>query len=283
MPIPQPPSAIWDLEVDAPIVQDASYSFTDVDRSYIDSQAVGSETHLVNSLIGGTICTWRTLDPTSAAGAVGNVVCLSGLATGTVTLATTAALLNAGKAFGVLMTAGAPGANVRIAVAGMVPQSVTGLAAGPAYAQVSSTGTNITSTALPSSSGYLLGAIDAAGNLALAITPPQAPPNTATTTNTTPTVVYTYTMPANPSVARLDVVYQARDVTTIANSGCGQVRGLFSNASGTAAQIGSTQSIGIVGSTAVTFAVTGATVQVKITGLTTDTINWVLSVTAGTA
>lgn len=50
MPVPQPPSKIWVHQVDSPLVQDASYRLTSVDRAYIDSQILGCETLILQAL-----------------------------------------------------------------------------------------------------------------------------------------------------------------------------------------------------------------------------------------
>ena len=44
MPTPNPPSDIWNKVVDQPIKQDASYRLNSTDRSYIDSQILGTQT-----------------------------------------------------------------------------------------------------------------------------------------------------------------------------------------------------------------------------------------------
>jgi len=172
LPTPQPPSLIWSpgaggFVVDNPVSQDATYRYTNFDRSYLDSQIRGSETHLVQSLIGGATCTWVFLDGGSAAAVVGNVVCLAGTATGTVTLATTTPLANAGSALGICMTAANPGSWVRVARGGFVPPSITQLptSANSLYAKVNVSTATVTTAASLFSTDYPLGTVDAVGNL----------------------------------------------------------------------------------------------------------------------
>lgn len=175
MPIPQPPSLITagPPQVDPPVVQDTNYKMSDVDRAYLDSQIRGCELHLVQSLVGGTVCTWVQLDPGSAAVASGNTVCLTGSANGTVTLATSPAIANAGKVFGVCMGPASPGAWMRVAVGGILPSAITGIQSGPSYA-VSNGGNTVSSNVLGPAFA-LVGLIDGAGNIALSLEPPIYP------------------------------------------------------------------------------------------------------------
>jgi hypothetical protein len=69
MPIPQPPSLIWNRQVDAPLVQDASYRLTSVDRAYIDSQILGCETLILTALAQTSAWT-STVQSCSAGGTI---------------------------------------------------------------------------------------------------------------------------------------------------------------------------------------------------------------------
>lgn len=176
MGTPQPPSDItqWPFTVDEPVVQDTNYRMNPVDRAYLDSQARGAQQHIVDSLVGGHNDTWATLDQTSAAGAVGDVVCLVGT---NVTRAVAAALALAGGPCGVLMTAGAPGMPVRLALTGILPTTVTGLGAtigGRVLARVNQTTARVEAVSTIGGTDYALGTVEASGNLSLRI---QLPPN----------------------------------------------------------------------------------------------------------
>lgn len=169
------PSRIWQLGVDSPVVLDAAYDFDRGSRRYIDSQIRGLETHVIQSLLTGTICTWMQLDPGTAAGSVGDVVCLAGSQNYTVTHATSANIASAGSAFGILVSAGPPGALVRVALLGLVPALVTGLptTGNATFAVVNTATGRVQTTASIGSSDYPLGTVDAYGSLTLAI---QLPP-----------------------------------------------------------------------------------------------------------
>ena len=82
-----PPSAIWNLEIDEPLVQDAEYRFNKNDRAYIDSQILGLET-LVLPLVGGS----GSSGPFNQTGGTGGVVVLvdptASVALGTSSVAT---------------------------------------------------------------------------------------------------------------------------------------------------------------------------------------------------
>ncbi len=177
MPIIPPPSAINNLALDTPLVQDATYELTDQDRAYIDSQTVGVERHLVQSLITGTTCTWAQLYSGSAAAPIGTAVCLAGQPSqnlALVTLATAGALAAAGSVFGVVVQSAAPGGNIRVCLAGALSPTITGLSAGAAlYCKVAGAGV-LTPEASTSPGDYIVGTIDAAGNLNVFQALPQA-------------------------------------------------------------------------------------------------------------
>lgn len=183
MPTPNPPSLIWGTTpsapptVDPPIRQDATFGNSAgalrLYRAYRDSQILGVETHLVQSLLGGTIATWVHVDSQSAAIQTGQWVCSAGSTAETVTLATSVPLAAAGLPIGLAMTPGVPGGWVRVAVHGKVSARLTGLVVGSLLYAVVNTTTGFTTTKttlLPSD--YLVGTVDAAGTLNLAIQVP---------------------------------------------------------------------------------------------------------------
>lgn len=141
------------------------------DRRYIDDQIVGVQAHLEALLLNGVVGTWVRVDPSSDDLAAGDVVCLAATASELrVTLADAAALATAGAALGVALAAVAAGAFGQFAIVGVVPASVTGLAAVAGYARVSSTG-RVEKVASIAASDTFLGRIDALGNLLLSIQP----------------------------------------------------------------------------------------------------------------
>ena len=170
MPVPQPPSLIWSLAVDPPVVQDATYRFTNVDRAYLDSQIQGVQTHLVQSLIGGYVCSWYILDSGSANVTAGSVVCISTSVAPTVTLATAGALGAAGRALGIVLTVAPPGGWVRVALFGVLAPSLTGLptTGNSVYAKVNAATGTVTTASTLSGGDYPLGTVSTSGNLNLA-------------------------------------------------------------------------------------------------------------------
>lgn len=155
--------------VDPPIVQDANFRANQSYFSYVDSQIRGLETHVVQSLVSGLNATWVRVDNSSAAVVAGTVVCLAGSTAGTVTVATTATLAAAGMALGVCLQAAPSGGLVPIALSGKIPPSISGLptTGNNLYARVNvSTGAIQTVSSL-GGSDYILGTVDAAGNLTL--------------------------------------------------------------------------------------------------------------------
>jgi hypothetical protein len=181
VPTPVAPSALWgallvgggSFAVDQPIVQDATFGGSRANNatyfSYLDSQARAAQTHIIQSLIGGLTATWRVVDGASAAVSAGDVLCLAGSSSGTVTRAVSAALANAPAAFGIALQAAPPGGSVPIACNGLVSPAITGLASGTGFLYVR-VGTVTARAQLVASLGptdYPLGTADAAGNLAL--------------------------------------------------------------------------------------------------------------------
>lgn len=174
MPTPQPPSKIWGStssapSVDSAVVQDANYRLNRVDRSYIDSQIRAVQQHLVQSLIGGLVGTWATLDGSSAAVAIGDVLCSAG--NGNLTRGTSGAIAAAGGAHGIALSAAAPGNQVRVAIGGLVPSAITGLpTSGALQYAVPSSGRVATQSSV-SAGNIVLGTVDAGGNLTLNVQP----------------------------------------------------------------------------------------------------------------
>jgi hypothetical protein len=163
---------------DQPRVLDANYRIgSQSDRQFIDSQILGVQTHLCDSLIRGQIGTNFVLSGTSAALVPGDMFCAAGdaaleLPSGTavrkVTKATALALAASGVVLGVAMTSAQPGAWVRGALEGLVGSSVTGLAAGAAGpVRVGANGRAERVVAL-SSGDFPVGYVDGFGNLSLA-------------------------------------------------------------------------------------------------------------------
>src|SRR5580700_841269 len=156
------------LAPDQPVILDADYQFTDQDRAYIDDQIRATQQAVADNVLNGIHSTWCLLDSSSAAGLAGQVVCAAGTSPQSVTLATPAALAAASSALGVLMQAAAPGGRARIALAGLVPASVTKLAVGASFARVNA------STYFPEgvnslgSGDFPLGTLAANGDLTLA-------------------------------------------------------------------------------------------------------------------
>lgn len=126
----------------------------------------------------------RTLDPTSAAGAVGDWVCLR--ASGTVTRAVAAALTETGYVYGCLVAGGNPGGAVRVVVEGAVPASLSGLAALAGKARVNTTTARAERVASLSGSDYPIGDIDATGLVELANEPAALPTRALLSALTTP-------------------------------------------------------------------------------------------------
>lgn len=170
--MPAKVSLISALQVDPALAQTAANALDAGERQYIDDQIRGSQQHLVDSVVGGTLCTWRTVDLSSPTLGRGDVVCLVGEY---VTLATAAAVAAAGGvAFGIVMASAAPGTAVRIAVGGFVKSTTTGLSAATGFAVLNqTTGRLIGKTAIDQGD-IALGVTNAAGVLTLSIDYPRA-------------------------------------------------------------------------------------------------------------
>ncbi len=159
-----------DRQVDDPIQQSAAFRYDKLDRAYVDEQIRGTQQHVVDNLISGLTATWFTVSADSGAVEVGDVVCVGGSTPIQyfVTKALAAALANAGRPLGICLTSAAPGADVRVAMAGVIPPTITGLVPSDNRAiRVSSAGRCETVAAF-STGDYPLGYIDNVAYLSLA-------------------------------------------------------------------------------------------------------------------
>ncbi len=153
-----------ELQPDPALVQDAGYRLDATDRQYIDTQIRATQQHVADSLINGVVATWRTVHASSAALVAGDVVCIT--TGGMLTLAVPGALSSAGTAFGVCLTAAAPGTAVRIAVGGVLGPEITGLGATQGLVRVSTLGRCERVTTL-APTDYQVGVVTSAGYLTL--------------------------------------------------------------------------------------------------------------------
>lgn len=162
-------SNIRSVRVDLPVRLDASWSPTRADRRDIDDQILGVQQHIVDSLLSGYHATWVLVDGGSQPLNPGDLVCTVATNGGipTVTLAYGAALAAAGAVFGVVLNAAQPFAKVRIAFNGVIPNSITGLAALQGVCVANTDGTCLRLVAA-TTADYVVGTIDAAGNLTIA-------------------------------------------------------------------------------------------------------------------
>ncbi len=160
-------SKIKDIQLDDAVKLNADYKFNPPDRRKIDDQILGVQSHLIDSLLSGVHATWLTVDGGSPTLAVGDCVCTtstSGVLY--VTKATTVPLNNAKSALGVCLSAGAPGSKVRVAIAGVVSASITGLAINsPGSARVNPVTARCEFVSSPSANDYIIGSIDKTGTL----------------------------------------------------------------------------------------------------------------------
>lgn len=169
-------TSITAMAVDSPIAQSATRGQMDAaDRRYLDDQILGSQRHLVDSLVSGVLCTWAVVDGSSPTLATGDAVVLSGVGTKfagqadvggvdheipKVTLATTTAITNAGgRLFGIVVAGAAPGANVKVAVAGLLPPSITGVSATSGFAYVNQSTGRITTASSLSQGDVVVGSV----------------------------------------------------------------------------------------------------------------------------
>ncbi len=159
------------LTVDPALQQVAPYRFGPEDRQYIDNQVRGCEQHLADLVINGVEGTWLHLDPSSAAVVTGDVVALASSATTTptVTRAVAAVLAVSHTAAGIVLVGAAPGARVKVATGGIIPASITGLAASDGFVKVNTTTARCEHTAGLVGGDFPLGSVDASGNMSLRI------------------------------------------------------------------------------------------------------------------
>jgi len=162
-----PSKITTDLAVDDALVQDASFELDADDRQYLDNQIRGGQQHLVDMLIRGVHATYVRLSGSSANVVAGDTVCLASAANvtePTVTKCTSGALTNAPAAVGVVLRAGSAGAWILVAFGGVVPPTVTGLAAGaPGYVRVNTATSQCERVASLATSDYGIGTVDNAG------------------------------------------------------------------------------------------------------------------------
>lgn len=158
---------LTEREVDDPIVQGASFRYNKPDRAYLDEQVRGTQRHVVDNLISGFVATWYTLSENSAGVEVGDIVCLAGSSVSAyfVTRATPSALAEAGRALGIVLTAASPTTDVRVAIVGVLPPSITGLVPGDNRAVRVSSGARCETVAGFSSGDFPVGYQDSAANL----------------------------------------------------------------------------------------------------------------------
>jgi hypothetical protein len=128
----------------------------------------------------------EVLDAGSAAAAIGDVVCLAGKSSETVTRALAATLAASGMAYGICVSAASTGGAPCIAIQGHIPPAITGLptAGNQLYARVNTATARVETVATLGAADYPLGTVDAAGNLTLR---PQFPLNAG---GAAPTVFY---------------------------------------------------------------------------------------------
>jgi hypothetical protein len=157
---------VSDLAVDEPLVQDSRYRLTPEDRKYIDEQIRGLEQHVVDMLVKGRHATYYTLDASSPAVTEGDIVCPASSVLGTVTKALTATLTSARSVCGVVVKAASPGGRVLVAVGGMIPPTMTGLAAAASGSvRVNPSTGRCEMVATLTGSDYGVGTVDGAGFL----------------------------------------------------------------------------------------------------------------------
>jgi hypothetical protein len=130
-----------DLQPDARLTLDARYTLGPGDRLYIDDQIVAVQEHIARCLINGLVATYYRVDPDAGALQAGDVVVKRpGARESTVVRAEPAALAVAGAALGVVVTPAPPGAFALVALWGLLPPQVSGLAYQKGEARVSAAG-----------------------------------------------------------------------------------------------------------------------------------------------
>lgn len=155
-----------DLAVDAKLVQGPLFEFDHDDRQYLDNQIIGIEQHLVDALIRGRHATYFRLAGGSAAVVSGDNVCEVAdvsVTEPTVTKANASSLANAKAATGVVIAGGAPGGYVLVAIGGLLPPTLTGLAATSGYVRVNTTTGRCERVASLSTSDFGIGFVSTSG------------------------------------------------------------------------------------------------------------------------
>lgn len=268
------------LSMDAPLVMPANYQFSDNDRRFIDNQIQAIQKHLTDELVRGIIGTWFRVDGASAALVVGDVVATASSAEAVppvVTKWTSSAQAPAG----VVLAAASPGGLVRVATMGMLPASVTGLATAAAgLVRASSTGRAEKVTALDPTDA-VLGYVDAAGNLSLAMVPKgiggAGVAGTLTTTDVIAGVAATIAIPDATNIA-IEVYATAKKAGNNTKAFFAY-RQLFYRHSGGSPTAWGTSPVDLgtdAGGTVwtATFAPVSNTVEVRLTGQASTTVKW---------
>lgn len=190
-------SKIRDIQVDDAITLDASYRMDARDRRLIDDEIRGTQQHVVDSLMSGSVGTSAILHADSDSVVPGDCLAVKGAF---VTKASTASLTNAGAVAGVVKVAAAPNTRVYFAVGGTVPPTITGLSDGPS----STVRCNPTSGRLErvesyTEGDYPVGICNTDGGLAILLG--------STSSSTVPFVTDTYTIAAgSPDITAGQVV-----------------------------------------------------------------------------
>lgn len=153
-----------ELRVDDPIPVNANYKFGPADREYIDAQIRTIQQVLVDQMLKVRHGSYFDLAGSSGAASAGQAVCLAGGTDGQVTLCTTSSIATAFVAVGIVVSAASPGGKVFVAHSGLLPPSITGLAAGAAgYVRVNLTTSKLERVASLSGGDIAVGVVDSAG------------------------------------------------------------------------------------------------------------------------
>lgn len=165
------------IAVDDPVPQTAALRTDRSDRRYIDDQVLAIQQHLVDSALSGIHATWFRLAGSSAAVIVGDCVCMVAATAADnfqlVTKALTTPLVDAKSVTGVVLQGGAPGSLIRVAIGGMVPNSITGLPASTGAVRVNPSTGRCDRVATIANTDYPIGTVNSIG--ALTITPTLSP------------------------------------------------------------------------------------------------------------
>jgi len=161
-----------ELRPDAPVVLNAGYSMTAVDRQTIDGQIRAVQEHLSESFLNGLTASFYKLSLSSPALLPGDCFCADSVAVigieRIVTKAVAGTLASAGKALGVALTAATPGTKFRGATGGLLERSITGIPPGsPGPVRVNGTTARCERVGQISMGDHIIGSSDAAGNLSI--------------------------------------------------------------------------------------------------------------------